>query len=86
LDFFNLNKAIEEENTNTKSLKKEKVNEGDEIDQSFPIYFKEVNVSPSEMKLNFYYSNESLINIRNATIKIANFIKSNKFYQFQDVR
>ncbi len=83
MDFFNLNKEIEEDNTNTKNHKKEKVNE---IDQSFPIYFKEVNVSPSEIKLNFSYSDESLINIRNATIKIANFIKSNKFYQFQDVK
>ena len=82
LNFFNLNKAIEEEVN--KNQKKE-VKTEDELDQSFPIYFKEVQVSPSEMKLNFYYSDESLINIRNASIKIANFIKSNKFYQFQDV-
>lgn len=79
-----MNKTIEEEDTLNK--KKEVIQEDDELDQSFPIYFKEVNVSPSEMKLNFYYSDESLINIRNASIKIANFIKSNKFYQFQDVR
>lgn len=86
LNFFNLNKTVEEDDKtkNEKIQKNSKQNE--EMDQSFPIYFKEVHVSPSEMKLNFYYSDESLINIRNASIKIANFIKNNKFYQFQDVR
>lgn len=37
------------------------------------------------MKLNFYYAEESLMNIRNASIKIATFLKANKFYTLQDV-
>lgn len=80
LNFFKLNKTNEDEQV-SKAKKEEKKPE----DEEYPIYFKEVNLSPSEMKINFYYSENSLMNIRNASIKIGTFLKANKFYSFQDV-
>jgi len=79
LNFFKLNKPVEVEDNSVKAKKVE------DPEEEYPIYFKEVNVSPSEMKLNFNYAEESLMNIRNASIKIGTFLKANKFYSMQDV-
>lgn len=81
MNFFKLNKSVEEEDKDNTAKNKKVENPEEE----YPIYFKEVNVSPSEMKLNFNYADESLMNIRNASIKIGTFLKANKFYSLQDV-
>ena len=92
MNFFKLNKTTDEEkNTaisqkNTLVNKEKKKSNAEKQEEEYPIYFKDVNVSPSEMKLNFFNADDSLLNIVNASIKIDTFQKANKFYYFQDVK
>lgn len=86
--FFNTNTNIN--NNNNENLKETIITTNnsfvlnsslvDKHQKEYPIYFKHVKVNETKLKANFYFSEGSAWNLKDAKLKFTEFSKKDKFY------
>jgi hypothetical protein len=86
--FFNTNTNIN--NNNNENLKETIITTNnsfvlnsslvDKHQKEYPIYFKHVKVNETKLKANFYFSEGSAWNLKDAKLKFTEFAKKDKFY------